>query len=81
MSSQEPPKKKSKRDDGLFCFVQGMDMRGCHVFCASIHQRVPYGETLITALNHKLECFCKSACAIIKYAPQQYTLERTTWRK
>ena len=31
------------------------------------------------ALNQ--ECFCKSACAIVKYAPTQDTLKRTTWRK
>ena len=42
--SQEPPKKKSKRDNGLL-FVQRMHTRGCHVFCASMHQRVPYGKT------------------------------------
>ena len=45
MSSQEPPKKKSKRDKWAILFVQRVHMRECHVFCASMHQRVPYGKT------------------------------------
>ena len=28
----------------------------------------------------KDECFLKSACAIVKYAPYQDTLEYTTWK-
>ena len=28
-----------------FLCVQQMHMRGCHVFCASMHQRVPYEKT------------------------------------
>ena len=31
------------------------------------------------AMNHEQECFCKSASAIVKCAPPQDTLERTTW--
>ena len=26
-------------------YVQRMHMRGCQEFCASMHQRVPYGKT------------------------------------
>ena len=45
MSSQEPPKNKSKRDNGLFyLYNECTCVRGCHVFCASMHQRVPYGK-------------------------------------
>ena len=32
------------RQRTLLC-VQRMHMRGCHVFCASVHQRAPYGKT------------------------------------
>ena len=32
-------------------------------------------------MNHKQKCFCKSASAIVKCAPPQDKLERTTWRK
>ena len=45
MSSREPPKKESKGDNGFFLFEQRMYMRGCNVFCASMHQCVPYGKT------------------------------------
>ena len=46
MSSREPPKKKSRGDNGwIFLFEQRMHMRGCNVFCASMHQFVPYGKT------------------------------------
>ena len=56
-------------------------MRGRHVFCANMHQRVPYGKRLITPLNNKQKCSWKSACAIVKWAPPKDTLVRTTLRK
>ena len=46
-------------------------MRGCHVICASMHQRVPYEKTqelYLISKTHKRDCFCKRACAIVKYA-------------
>ena len=48
-----------------------MHMRGCHVFGATMHQRVPYEKTqglYLMAKTHKQDCFCKSACTIVKYA-------------
>ena len=78
MSSQEQPKKKSKRDNGLFCLYS-------ECTCVDVMYFVPVciwkNTRLVMATNHKQQCFCKSASAIVKRAPPQDTLERTIWRK
>ena len=75
MSSQEPPKNKSKRDDGLFyLYNECTCVRGC-ILCQYAPARTVWKITrLIMAMNHKQECFCKSASAIIKHAPPQDAL-------
>ena len=83
MPSQEPPKKKSKRDNGLLCVYSEctcVDVMYFVPVCTSAHHMEKH-KTYIMTLNFKQECFCKSACAIVKYAPPQDTFERTTWRK
>ena len=52
------------------------------ILCQNAPARTAWkNTTLIMDMNYKQECFCKSASAIVKCAPLQDTLERTTWRK
>ena len=79
MSSKEPPKKKSKRDNELFCVYSKCTCVVASTLCQYALARTMWKNTrLIMDLK---ECFCKSSCAMVKYAPPQDTLELTTWRK
>ena len=51
-------------------FSQQMHMRKRRLFCASMHQHVPYGEEhdLNDGSAPSNNCFCKGAWAIVKYA-------------
>ena len=66
-----------------YLISSAMRKRKRHIFCTSSHHNVPHEKQ--QRLNRGSEpwnkCPCKSACAIVKYAPRYYTPERTTWRK
>ena len=72
-------KKKSERDNGLFCVYS-------ECTCVDVVYFVPactiWKDTgFIMALHHKQKCFLQEPCAILIYEPPQGTLEPTTWRK
>lgn len=66
----------------LLCGQQ-MHMRTFYIYLELMHQQVPYESQhdLNSGSEPWSACFCKSADAIVKYAPCQDGLERTTWRK
>ena len=79
-------KRRRKRNpneitDYFVCTANARAWVSC-ILCQNAPARTAWkNTTLIMDMNYKQECFCKSASAIVKCAPLQDTLERTTWRK
>ena len=49
---QQRRKQTEKQNARTILFVRQMHMRKCHLFCASMHQNIPYGtKEEILALN------------------------------
>ena len=67
MSSQEPPKKDEIT--GYFvCTANAHGWMSCILCQYALAGAIWKNTRLIMAMNHKQECFCKSASAIVKYA-------------
>ena len=82
MSCQEPPKKKSERNNGVFCVYSEFT-------CVDAMYFVPVRTSAYHMKKQKTEkgsepyirVFLHECMRNIKYAPPQDTLEHTTWRK
>ena len=68
---QRRNKQREKQYAKTILFVRQMHMRKYHLFCASMHQNIPYGTTqdLNIASESCNECSCESTCTIDKSAP------------
>ena len=67
---------------GFVCLVGNVHER-CDVFCVNTHHYLQHGRQ--NNLNNRsepwVECFSKSACAILKCTQYQGTHLPTTWKK